>query len=86
MKRAWVLAASATALTFTTGTLGFEKPQKNGLDHRIQKASELIKRHMIINGIPGVSIGVSVDGKKIWADGFGYANLETGALCTEDSV
>lgn len=27
-------------------------------------------------GIPGLTIGISIDGKKVWSEGFGYADVE----------
>ncbi|VDP57508.1 unnamed protein product [Heligmosomoides polygyrus] len=37
-------------------------------------------------GIPGLSVGVSVNGGIEWREGFGFANLESGSRCTEDTV
>ena len=88
MRRIWALAASTAALT--VGTSSFtektEEIEKENLEKRVGKARELVKRHMITHGIPGVSIGVTVNGKKVWGQGFGYSNLESSALCSEDTV
>ncbi|GFV34880.1 serine beta-lactamase-like protein LACTB, mitochondrial [Trichonephila clavipes] len=37
-------------------------------------------------GIPGLVIGVSIDGKTIWKEGFGFADVENRVLCTPDTV
>ena len=37
-------------------------------------------------GIPGVSIAVSVDGKTVWSEGFGLADVENRVLCTSKTV
>ena len=37
-------------------------------------------------GIPGVSISVSVDGKTVWSEGFGFADVENRVLCTSKTV
>ena len=37
-------------------------------------------------GIPGVSIAVSVDGKTVWSEGFGFADVENRVLCTSKTV
>lgn len=39
-----------------------------------------------MSGTPGVSIGVSVNGRMVWAEGFGFADVETGARCNARSV
>ena len=39
-----------------------------------------------ITGAPGVSIGISKNGKPIWCEGFGFADVEIGAPCTGESV
>ncbi|KAE9417472.1 hypothetical protein Angca_004383, partial [Angiostrongylus cantonensis] len=40
----------------------------------------------VIAGIPGLSVGVSVDGRTVWREGFGFANIESGSRCTADSI
>uniref|UniRef100_A0A7I4YPQ0 Beta-lactamase domain-containing protein n=1 Tax=Haemonchus contortus TaxID=6289 RepID=A0A7I4YPQ0_HAECO len=60
--------------------------QPLSLEARKQKARNAIVRQMVIAGIPGLSIGVSVNGRIVWRQGFGFANLESGSRCTEDTV
>ncbi|KAJ1348113.1 hypothetical protein KIN20_003344 [Parelaphostrongylus tenuis] len=50
------------------------------------KAREAIQRQMVIAGIPGLSVGVSVNGQTVWREGFGFANIESGSRCTGDSI
>jgi len=38
------------------------------------------------NEIPGVVAGVSVKGKEVWAEGFGYTDIENGIKTSKDSV
>ncbi|ETN79912.1 hypothetical protein NECAME_09522 [Necator americanus] len=40
----------------------------------------------VVAGIPGLSVGVTVNGHVVWREGFGFANLESGSRCTEDTV
>ncbi|KHJ98230.1 hypothetical protein OESDEN_01782 [Oesophagostomum dentatum] len=40
----------------------------------------------VIAGIPGLSVGVSIDGNVVWREGFGFANIESGSRCTGDTV
>lgn len=39
-------------------------------------ARELVQTFMTQHGVPGLSIAVGVDGRIVWSEGFGYANLE----------
>ncbi|VDN29489.1 unnamed protein product [Gongylonema pulchrum] len=38
------------------------------------------------NGVPGLSIGVSRNGRCIWKEGFGYADVEQLVPCTSETV
>ena len=42
----------------------------------IEKARELVQTHREELGIPGISAAVGVDGKIVWSEGFGFADLE----------
>ena len=42
----------------------------------VTEARELILDYMAERGVPGVSVAVGVDGRIIWSEGFGYANVE----------
>ena len=37
-------------------------------------------------GCPGVCIAVSLDGKTVWSEGFGFADVENRVLCTSKTV
>ncbi|XP_059496095.1 serine beta-lactamase-like protein LACTB, mitochondrial isoform X2 [Stegostoma tigrinum] len=37
-------------------------------------------------GAPGIVIGVSVDGKEVWSEGLGYADVENRVLCNPETV
>ncbi|KAK6750835.1 hypothetical protein RB195_002666 [Necator americanus] len=56
------------------------------LEAKKKKARQLIERQMVVAGIPGLSVGVTVNGHVVWREGFGFANLESGSRCTEDTV
>jgi CubicO group peptidase (beta-lactamase class C family) len=45
-----------------------------------------IMRAMRQSGLPGLSVAVVRDGRLIWAEGFGYANVETHAPATAQTV
>ena len=42
----------------------------------ITKSQEIMHQHMAKIGIPGATIAVSIDGKIVWAEGFGLADVE----------
>jgi CubicO group peptidase (beta-lactamase class C family) len=52
---------------------GFGQTHENPTDEKIKTAKKLSKKFFKTNGIPGMSISVSKNGKLIWSEGFGYA-------------
>ena len=54
--------------------------------HKIDKAKAAVQRYMTVSGAPGISVAVARNGRTQWAQGFGFADVETGARCTADSV
>ncbi|RWS07111.1 hypothetical protein B4U79_02605, partial [Dinothrombium tinctorium] len=56
------------------------------LKKAIRTCRDLIVRKRDSERIPGMVVGVSVNGKNVWIQGFGYADIETGAKCTENTV
>ena len=37
-------------------------------------------------GSPGVCVAVSIDGKTVWSEGFGFADVENRVLCSSKTV
>lgn len=89
-KRLLTTATSLTALgPFVVYSLkrdGDKKPILHSHDHKHSSASTAIRRFMTIHGVPGLSVGISVDGKTVYNKGFGMANVESGGKCNENSV
>ena len=54
--------------------------------HTIAVSSEYITNVMAQNGIPGVSIVLVESQQVVWAEGFGYANIEEQAPVTTNTV
>ena len=52
----------------------------------IEKARSLIKRFKEEIGSPGLAISVSVNGKTVWSEGFGYSDVENDVECTPNTV
>ncbi|MDX2149945.1 MAG: serine hydrolase domain-containing protein [Bryobacteraceae bacterium] len=47
-----------------------------------KRARGLVAARMAAENVPGVSVAVGVDGDVVWAEGFGQADLDTGARVT----
>ncbi|XP_076065583.1 serine beta-lactamase-like protein LACTB, mitochondrial [Oratosquilla oratoria] len=68
-------------------TNGIEKPVKNlTLEEAIHESVDLLYQTMEIAGIPGLSVGVTVDGCNVWSTGLGYADIENKLPCTKHTV
>jgi CubicO group peptidase (beta-lactamase class C family) len=51
----------------------------------IDRARALVRDSMTANGIPGVSVAVAVDGRVVWSEGFGFADLENRVPLTAET-
>ena len=54
----------------------FSVYSQNQYQNAIEKSRKIIAETMAKQNIPGLSIAVAVDGKIIWSEGFGFADLE----------
>ena len=48
----------------------------------VKRGREIMRANLIQQNLPGLSVAVGVDGDLVWAEGFGYADLETQAAVT----
>lgn len=74
------------AIYHQTPALQSTQPKNEELRSAIEKSSLLLKQTMLERGIPGAVVAVAKDGKIVWSQGFGYADVENGVLCTPDTV
>ena len=52
-------------------------PQTDGrYKNAIEKSRRAIEKEMAEHRLPGVSVAVAIDGKIVWSEGFGMADLE----------
>ena len=51
----------------------------------IVRARALVRDSMTANGIPGVSVAVAVDGRVVWSEGFGFADVENRVPLTAET-
>ena len=52
----------------------------------VKRARELVQRAMVEHGVPGAAVCVTVDGRKVWSEGLGYADLENSVHCSSRTV
>lgn len=60
--------------------------QDDKLNLTIKQANLLCQAFKEKQGIPGVSIGVTMHGSTVWKQGFGLADIEQRVACTPDTV
>src|SRR5690349_21227994 len=48
----------------------------------IHKAEAALQSYMSGHGVPGLSIAVGVDGRLVWSEGFGLADVEQNTMVT----
>lgn len=89
LKRLWrvALAAclSAAILSFTPALAG-SAVRAGPLDSAIGQAQEALRGFVESSTIPGLSVAVAVDGRIVWAEGFGFADLEQRVSARADTV
>uniref|UniRef100_A0A131YJI7 Beta lactamase n=1 Tax=Rhipicephalus appendiculatus TaxID=34631 RepID=A0A131YJI7_RHIAP len=56
------------------------------LENAINYAQELLTRKKDEWGVPGIVVAVSVDGKTVWTEGLGYADIENRVPCGSQTV
>ncbi|CAD6199481.1 unnamed protein product [Caenorhabditis auriculariae] len=91
-----LLRKSPVIFSATVLPLGFVALKKEDKEHEKRdsknfKLKKIEARKAVVTamqtaGIPGLSVGVTVDGVTVWAEGFGYANVETLTPCDAKTV
>jgi CubicO group peptidase (beta-lactamase class C family) len=51
----------------------------------VERARELVRAAVLEQNLPGVSVAVGADGTVVWAEGFGWRDVETRAPVTPDT-
>lgn len=52
----------------------------------LNQARSLVKRVKEEKGCPGLAISVSLNGKTVWSEGFGYSDIENDVHCKPTTV
>lgn len=66
-----------------------EVPQevpRRGFGAAIERSRDLLRRIKDEAGIPGILVGVSVDGREVWSEGLGYADVENRVMCKPETI
>ncbi|XP_032621342.2 serine beta-lactamase-like protein LACTB, mitochondrial isoform X1 [Chelonoidis abingdonii] len=61
-------------------------PPPRGFARAIESSRDLLQRIKDEVGAPGIVIGVSVDGKEVWSEGLGYADVENRVICKPETI
>src|SRR6056297_3375763 len=77
-----VFAIFACFVIFQAQNVGFNDSQEVFTDHLKDRIPAL----MAYYDIPGMNIAIIKDGKKVWADAFGYANVEKEIKMTTETT
>ncbi|KAK0399519.1 hypothetical protein QR680_003090 [Steinernema hermaphroditum] len=82
------LAPILSSCSFAAAAITYAGSNNHGsnVDDSEKRAAKAIKRFMVKQGVPGISVGVSSNGQKRWTSGFGYSDVEQGVPCTGNTV
>nr|XP_002131852.1 serine beta-lactamase-like protein LACTB, mitochondrial isoform X1 [Ciona intestinalis] len=85
--------------TFLAATIVHKENEKNEKIHRnldgypnsifataIANSSKMIRRRMEECGAPGMVVAVSINGRTVWSQGFGYSDVENDVECHPGTV
>ncbi|XP_020824308.1 serine beta-lactamase-like protein LACTB, mitochondrial [Phascolarctos cinereus] len=61
-------------------------PSPERFARAIESSRDLLHRIKDEVGAPGIVVGVSVDGKEVWSEGLGYADVENRVPCKPETV
>jgi CubicO group peptidase (beta-lactamase class C family) len=62
-----------------------EAPSYGDLTPAVEYARAMLETMRTERGVPGLSVAVGVDGQVVWAEGFGWADVENRVPATEDT-
>jgi CubicO group peptidase (beta-lactamase class C family) len=51
----------------------------------VEKSRQVARAEILEENLPGLSVAVGIDGEIVWAEGFGWADLDTHALVSPDT-
>ncbi|XP_019333051.2 serine beta-lactamase-like protein LACTB, mitochondrial [Alligator mississippiensis] len=61
-------------------------PPPRAFSRAAERSRDLLQRIKDEVGAPGIVVGVSVDGREVWCEGLGYADVENRVTCKPETV
>ena len=58
---------------------------RQALKEAVDKSRALVKQVMLEQGVPGAVVAVIKDGRLVWSEGVGLADVENDTPCTAES-
>lgn len=89
VRRLWALGAGlGLTLGLAAGSSGetSDREEPRAFSRAIEASRELVRRVKVEVGAPGIVVGVSVDGKEVWSEGMGFADVENRVPCKPETV
>jgi CubicO group peptidase (beta-lactamase class C family) len=80
-----LLGATALPAAAQTSLGVAEAPGYGRWSDAVDRSRELVHAHLERLGVPGASVAVAVDGRVVWAEGFGQADVENRVAVTPAS-
>nr|XP_037278925.1 serine beta-lactamase-like protein LACTB, mitochondrial [Rhipicephalus microplus] len=94
--KAWTRQPAFTQKVLASSPNAMESPEASDcskvsrrqaqLENAINYAHELLTQKKDEWGVPGIVVAVSVDGKTVWSEGLGYADIENRVPCGSQTV
>ena len=60
--------------------------ESNSYGEAINKSRKIVQSSMLRYGVPGAVVAVAVNGKIVWSEGIGLADVENNVPCSKDTV
>lgn len=79
---AWLAVAAVPAPVAAQATMRLPQPRIAAHAEAVEQARERVLEWIAENNVPGVSLAVGLEGEIVWAEGFGWADLEQRVLVT----
>ncbi len=64
---------------------GIPREEGAGLEGAVERCREMVRRVMVKEGVPGAVMAVAKDGRIVWSEGMGLADVENNIPCTSQS-
>ena len=80
------IAALCGSLVAAYSVQSLKCKDSNVYDEAISKCRKIIQSSMLQYGVPGAVVAVAINGRVVWSEGMGLADVENNVSCNEDTV